>query len=100
MSPDPVAETQLLRLSDHMMSQAIHGFTVAEATACLGVPAGPIIADMVKRKRLAATGTGRFAKVRPVAPEPAEPKPRPVIPPRPVPLPVQGSLFGGIDGVA
>ena len=89
---DPVDETQLLRLSDYQMAQAILGFTVDEARKIVTDPA-PVIRDMVARGRLRPTGTGRYVKVRPVPPEPTESAPV-VLPPRPVPVPpAQGSLF-------
>jgi len=89
---DPVDETQLLRLSDYQVAQAILGFTVDEARKIVADPV-IVIRDMVARGRLRATGTGRYVKVRPVPPETTESAPV-ALPPRPAPrLPAQGCLF-------
>jgi hypothetical protein len=89
---DPVDETQLLRLSDYQMTQAILGFTVDEARKIVADPVS-VIRDMMARGRLRATSTGRYVKVRPEPPEPTESAPM-VLPPRTVPaLPAQGCLF-------
>lgn len=60
---DPVHETQLLRLSDLKTSQALAGFTLAEARSTLGEDPLPVIRDMVARGRLTPTARG-WIKVR------------------------------------
>lgn len=91
-------ETQLMCLATHRGE-----FTEADAFTLLGAKTSAereavraLIQDMTHRGRLRATGPGRYAKVRPVVPEPVE-KPPKVIPPRPMPTPepAQGNLFRG-----
>lgn len=89
-----VDETQLMCLVGHRGE-----FSEAEAFTLLGAktPAEreavrALIQDMKHRKRLRATGEARYAKVRPVLPEPVE-KPPKVIPPRPTATSSIGPLF-------